>query len=100
MTMVWISVWKQTALGYKVAGIGRGSETLAPAKKLGAAAYIDSQSVNAAEALQEMGGAQVILATAPSSNAMSQLIDRLATNGRLMVVGVDSDPIEAICSIT
>jgi D-arabinose 1-dehydrogenase-like Zn-dependent alcohol dehydrogenase len=81
-------------LGYKVAGIGRGSESLALAKKLGATVYIDSQSVNVAEALQEMGGAQVILATAPSSKAMSQLIDGLATNGRLMVVGVDSDPIE------
>jgi hypothetical protein len=55
-------------------------------KKLGAAVYIDSQSVNVAEALQEMGGAQVILATAPSSKAMSQLIDGLATNGGLMVV--------------
>jgi D-arabinose 1-dehydrogenase-like Zn-dependent alcohol dehydrogenase len=81
-------------LGYKVAAIGRGSETSALAKKLGATVYIDSQSVNVAEALQKMGGAQVILATAPSSKAMSQLIDGLATNGRLMVVGVDSDPIE------
>jgi D-arabinose 1-dehydrogenase-like Zn-dependent alcohol dehydrogenase len=44
--------------------------------------------------LQEVGGAQLILATAPSSKAMSQLIDGLAPNGRLMVVGVDSDPIE------
>jgi D-arabinose 1-dehydrogenase-like Zn-dependent alcohol dehydrogenase len=80
--------------GYKVAAIGLGSETLALAKKLGAAVYIDSQSVNVAGALQEMGGAQVILATAPSSKAMSGLIDGLAPNGRLMVVGVDSGPIE------
>ena len=81
-------------LGYKVAAIGRGSENLGLAKRLGAAVYIDGQSVDVAKTLQEMGGAQVILATAPSSKAMSQLIDGLATNGRLMVVGVDSDPIE------
>jgi D-arabinose 1-dehydrogenase-like Zn-dependent alcohol dehydrogenase len=56
--------------------------------------YIDSQSVNVAEALQEMGGARLILATAPSSKAMSGLIDGLAPNGRLMVIGVDSGPIE------
>jgi D-arabinose 1-dehydrogenase-like Zn-dependent alcohol dehydrogenase len=43
------------------------------AKKLGASVYIDSQSTNAAEALQELGGAQVILATTPSSKAMSGL---------------------------
>ena len=81
-------------LGYKVAAIGRGAENLGLAKRLGAAVYIDGQSVDVAKTLQEMGGAQVILATAPSSKAMSQLIDGLATNGRLMVVGVDSDPIE------
>ena len=41
-----------------------------------------------------MGGAQVILATAPSSKAMSALIDGLAPNGKLMVVGASFDPIE------
>jgi len=41
-----------------------------------------------------MGGAQVILATAPSSKAISALIDGLAPNGKLMVVGASLDPIE------
>lgn len=40
-------------LGYKVAGIGRGSENLALAKRLGASVYIDSQSVDVGRALQE-----------------------------------------------
>jgi len=52
--------------GYKVVAIGRGSENEALAKKLGASQYINSQSTNAVRALQELGGAQVILATAPS----------------------------------
>lgn len=80
--------------GYKVAAIGRGSGNAALAKKLGASVYIDSHSTSAAEALQKLGGAQVILATAPSSKAMSELIDGLAANGKLMVVGVTLDPIE------
>jgi D-arabinose 1-dehydrogenase-like Zn-dependent alcohol dehydrogenase len=80
--------------GYKVAAIGRGPENAALAKKLGASVYIDSKSTNAAEALQMLGGAQVILATAPSSKAMSELIDGLGPNGKLMVVGVTFDPIE------
>jgi D-arabinose 1-dehydrogenase-like Zn-dependent alcohol dehydrogenase len=80
--------------GYKVAAIGRGSENAALAKKLGASVYIDSKSTNAAEVLQQLGGAQVILATAPSSKAMSELIDGLAPNGKLMVVGAAFDPIE------
>jgi D-arabinose 1-dehydrogenase-like Zn-dependent alcohol dehydrogenase len=80
--------------GYKVAAIGRGAETAPLAKKLGASVYIDTQSTNAAEALQNLGGAQAILATVPSSKAMSELIDGLATNGKLIVIGVASDPIE------
>ena len=51
--------------GYKVAAIGRGSENAAIAKKLGASVYIDSQSTNAAEALQNLGGAQVISSDRP-----------------------------------
>jgi D-arabinose 1-dehydrogenase-like Zn-dependent alcohol dehydrogenase len=80
--------------GYRVAAIGRGSENAALAKKLGAALYIDSKSTNATEALQKLGGAQVILATAPSSKAMSELIDGLGPNGKLMVIGATFDPIE------
>jgi D-arabinose 1-dehydrogenase-like Zn-dependent alcohol dehydrogenase len=80
--------------GYKVAAIGRGSDTAALATQLGASVYIDSASTKPAEALRQLGGAQVILATAPSSKAMSELVDGLAPNGRLMVVGATADPIE------
>src|SRR5438132_1874136 len=79
--------------GYKVAAIGRGSENAGLAKKLGASAYIDSKSTNAAEELERLGGAQVILATAPSSKAMADLIDGLGPNGKLVVVGAAFDPI-------
>src|SRR5260370_15984820 len=80
--------------GYNVAAVGRGSESEALAKKLGASVYIDSKSTNAAEALQKLGGAQVILATAPSSKAMSELFDGLGPNGKLIVIGVAFDPLE------
>src|SRR5689334_2701472 len=80
--------------GYKVAAISRGSENATLAKKLGASVYIDSKATNAAEGLQKLGGAQVILATAPNSKAMSGLIDGLGPNGKLMVIGAGPDPIE------
>jgi D-arabinose 1-dehydrogenase-like Zn-dependent alcohol dehydrogenase len=73
--------------------VGRGSESAALAKKLGASVYIDNKATNAAEELQKLGGAQVILATAPSSKAMAEVIDGLAPNGKLMVVGADMAPI-------
>jgi D-arabinose 1-dehydrogenase-like Zn-dependent alcohol dehydrogenase len=81
-------------LGYKVAAIGRGSENAALAKKLGAHVYLDSQAMKAAEELQKLGGARVILATAPNSKAMSELIDGLGPNGKLIVIGATFDPIE------
>src|SRR5690348_5491216 len=80
--------------GYKVVAIGRGSENATLAKKLGASVYIDSKATNPAEELQKLGGAKVILATAPSSKAMSALIDGLGPNGKLMVIGATFDPIE------
>jgi D-arabinose 1-dehydrogenase-like Zn-dependent alcohol dehydrogenase len=80
--------------GYNVAAIGRGPETAPLAKKLGASLYIDSQATNPAEALQRLGGATVILATAPSAKAMTALIDGLGPNGKLMVIGASPDPIE------
>jgi D-arabinose 1-dehydrogenase-like Zn-dependent alcohol dehydrogenase len=80
--------------GYKVAAIGRGPENAALARKLGASVYIDSKATKAAEELQKLGGARVILATAPSSKAMSELVDGLGPRGKLMVVGAAFDPIE------
>ena len=81
--------------GYNVAAIGRGSEIAVLARKLGAHVYIDSQATNAAEELQKLGGARVILSTAPNSKAMSAMIDGLGPNGKLVVVGAGPDPIEA-----
>src|SRR5580692_4959845 len=80
--------------GYKVAAVGRGSESAALAKKLGASVYIDNKVTNPAEELQKMGGAQVILGTAPSAKSMTDVIDGLAPNGKLMVVGAESEPIQ------
>jgi D-arabinose 1-dehydrogenase-like Zn-dependent alcohol dehydrogenase len=80
--------------GYKVAAIGRGPENASLAEKLGASVYIDSQSTNAAGALQKLGGARVVLATAPSARAMSELIGGLGPNGTLMVIGVDAEAIQ------
>jgi D-arabinose 1-dehydrogenase-like Zn-dependent alcohol dehydrogenase len=80
--------------GYQVAAIGRGAENEPLAKKLGASVYIDSKSTNAAAALQKLGGAQVVIATVPSSKAMSELFDGLGPNGKLIVIGAAFDPLE------
>jgi D-arabinose 1-dehydrogenase-like Zn-dependent alcohol dehydrogenase len=80
--------------GYKVAAVGRGPQNASVAKKLGASVYIDSTATSAAEELQKLGGARVILATVPSSKAMSSLVDGLGPNGKMLVLGAAFDPIE------
>ncbi len=80
--------------GYRVAAIGRGPENAGLAKKLGASAYIDTNATNPAEELQKMGGAKVILATAPNAKAMAALIGGLGVGGKLLVVGAPFEPME------
>ena len=85
--------------GYRVAAIGRGTGNAAIAKKLGADVYIDSVATDAAAELRKIGGARVILATAPSGKAMSSLVEGLGANGTLVVVGASVDTIEVSPSL-
>jgi D-arabinose 1-dehydrogenase-like Zn-dependent alcohol dehydrogenase len=80
--------------GYRTVAISRGKDTEALARQLGAHAYLDSEAVDVSAELQKMGGAKVILSTAPSGKAMSAMIDGLGDEGRLMVIGASADPIE------
>jgi alcohol dehydrogenase, propanol-preferring len=80
-------------LGYHVAAIARGTDKAVLAEKLGADHYIDSAATDPAKALQELGGAVAIVATAASGASMSPLVAGLAPRGQLIVVGVGDDPI-------
>jgi alcohol dehydrogenase/propanol-preferring alcohol dehydrogenase len=81
-------------LGFKTAAISRGKDKEQAARKLGADVYIDAESTDPAKALAEMGGAKVVLATAPNSKLISPLVNGLAPNGKLVVVAAAADPIE------
>ena len=80
--------------GYRVAAVGRDPENGDLAKKLGAHIYIDSKNTDAAAELQKLGGAKVILATAPNSKSMSDLFPGLSRNGSMVVVGAGTGNIE------
>ena len=81
-------------MGFRTVAIGRGSEKEKLAKGLGAHVYIDTAVDDAGAALQRMGGARAILATAPSGDAMGPLVAGLAARGKLIVVGAPADPIQ------
>ena len=80
-------------MGFHTVAIGRGKDKETLALKLGAVRYLDTNAVDVAKELTSLGGASVILATAPDSKAMSTLIDGLGVGGQLLVVGASADPI-------
>jgi D-arabinose 1-dehydrogenase-like Zn-dependent alcohol dehydrogenase len=80
-------------MGFRTVAIGRGADKKALAQKLGAHEYVDTNSGPPAEALQKLGGANVILATAPDSKSISALVDGLGPSGKLLVIGADQNPL-------
>src|SRR5271170_5192150 len=80
-------------MGFRTVAIGGGPDKEHLALKLGAHVYIDAKAEDAGAALQKLGGADVILATAPSGAAIAGLLAGLSVRGRLVVVGVSGDPI-------
>jgi len=80
-------------MGFRTVAIGFGPDKEHLAPKLGAHIYIDAKSEDVGAALQKLGGADVILATAPSGSAIGSLIPGLAVRGKLVVVGVSGDAI-------
>ena len=74
-------------MGFRTVAIGRGADKQPLAEKLGAHEYIDNSAGPPAQALQKLGGARVVLATAPDSKSMSELVDGLGPRGTLMIIG-------------
>ncbi|GGU61179.1 alcohol dehydrogenase [Streptomyces albospinus] len=83
------------AMGFEVVAIARGADKGDVAKQLGAHHYIDSAAkTGVADALQSLGGAKVVLATAANSSAISATVEGLAHRGELVVIGAAAEPIE------
>jgi D-arabinose 1-dehydrogenase-like Zn-dependent alcohol dehydrogenase len=80
--------------GFHVIAISRGKDKEELALRLGAHRYLDSESLDPSQELARLGGARVILATAPNSRAISSLVNGLGLNGTLLVVAAAGDPIE------
>jgi D-arabinose 1-dehydrogenase-like Zn-dependent alcohol dehydrogenase len=80
-------------MGFKTIALGRGKEKEALATKLGAHRYIDTDAADVVSELQKLGGARVILATAPNAKAISVLVDGLSPNGNLVVPAAPNEPL-------
>ncbi|MGW5281116.1 alcohol dehydrogenase [Streptomyces collinus] len=89
-----LGVQYAVAMGFETVAIARGPEKADFAKQLGAHHYVDSTSgTPVAEALQSLGGARAVLATAGNSEAIAATVDGLTHRGELVVIGADTDPL-------
>ena len=80
-------------MGFRVVALNRGRDKEALAKQLGAHHYVDSEGGDTTAELQRLGGARVILATAPNAKAISALVDGLGVDGTLLVPAAPSEPL-------
>jgi D-arabinose 1-dehydrogenase-like Zn-dependent alcohol dehydrogenase len=82
------------AMGFQVAAISRGKDKEAFAHELGAHHYLDSNREGFVDELNRLGGARVILATAPHAPSISALVPGLGIEGCLLIVAAPFEPIE------
>jgi D-arabinose 1-dehydrogenase-like Zn-dependent alcohol dehydrogenase len=80
-------------MGFETVALGRGKDKEPLARKLGAHHYIDSGAQDVVAELQKLGGARVILATAPNAKAISAVVDGLSVNGTLLVPAAPLEPL-------
>ncbi|MNS68796.1 alcohol dehydrogenase [compost metagenome] len=80
-------------MGFVTVAIALGQDKATLVRDLGAHHYIDAATQDVAEALQALGGARVILATANSGKAMSGALGGLGMNGRMVMLGWTEEPI-------
>ncbi|HVG02430.1 MAG TPA: alcohol dehydrogenase [Nitrospira sp.] len=88
-----LGVQYATNLGFRTVAVGRGKDKEPLARKLGASKYLDAATCNPAEELQRLGGARVILATAPDSQAIAAMVEGLGPNGKLVIVAAPGEPV-------
>ena len=81
-------------MGFRTVAVSRGADKEELARKLGAHEYVDTQKVSAAEGLQKLGGADLVLATAPHSDAIASTVGGLKPRGKLLIVAAPFDPLQ------
>jgi D-arabinose 1-dehydrogenase-like Zn-dependent alcohol dehydrogenase len=80
-------------MGFETVAINRGNDKEPLARQLGAHHYIDATAQDVVAELQKLGGASVILATAPNAQAISGVVDGLAPSGKLLVPAAPLEPL-------
>ena len=79
-------------MGFRTVALSRGKDKEELARQLGAHEYVDTAKVPAGEGLQKLGGADLVLATAPHAAAITGAFDGLKPRGKLLIVAAPHEP--------
>ncbi|MEZ3117716.1 alcohol dehydrogenase catalytic domain-containing protein [Halobaculum sp. MBLA0147] len=79
--------------GFETVALSRGTDKREAAFEFGADHYVDTTDDDPASRLRELGGADVLLGTAPSRSAIAAVVDGLAPNGQLLLVAPPDGPV-------
>lgn len=85
--MIHSAVQYAAKMGYKVVALSSSGKKEAFAKELGADVYVDASKEDHATALQKLGGAAMIVATAPNMEGVKNLVGGLDKGGKILVLG-------------
>jgi len=88
-----LAVQFASAMGYRTVAISRGADRAKPAHQLGADHYIDSTARPVGEALAQLGGADLIVSTASTTEPVEDLLGGIAVHGQLTLLGIDDGSI-------
>ncbi|MGA1977888.1 MAG: alcohol dehydrogenase [Bacteroidales bacterium] len=94
-----LAVQYAVKMGFKTVVLSRGKEKESLAYSLGAHFYIDNAASDGAKELTRLGGARVILCTAPDIKAISGLIPGLGRNGQAIIITGASDMLQVPTSM-
>nr|WP_208427610.1 MULTISPECIES: alcohol dehydrogenase [Salinibacter] len=89
-----LGVQYAAAMGLEVVALSTSADKEALAHDLGAAHFVDVSNTDPAEALQARGGADLILATAPNSDAITSVLGGLGRDGDLVIVAATGEAVE------
>jgi D-arabinose 1-dehydrogenase-like Zn-dependent alcohol dehydrogenase len=81
-------------MGFRVVAVSGSDSKRALAAELGAHEYVDGSKEDPAAALQKLGGADLVLATAPDSELIGAMLGGLSSRGQLLIVAAAATAME------
>lgn len=89
-----LAIQYASKMGFKTVAISTSDDKRKLAKDLGAHHFINAKKENAVEELQKLGGAKVIVATAPNTEIIGEIAGGLGREGNLLVLAATGETFE------